>query len=179
MIFRPNSIPKNRPWRTSTSDNDVRSLDTGAARIGHGNCHLRNPLRFNGTKLPRWQPQPHLHMPISCSLLGLSTTWASSFLGRTFCPSPQCNFRRHATCFCTSGSNSLEHASLDCTAHHSARQCWLQQSNGACPLSMQQSFDTSAYVNMLVTLPATSRILHAFAKPLRRATYEHFLRASA
>ena len=68
---------------------------------------------------------------------------------------------------CASGSDSLEHALLFCTAHHSARQRWLQQSSGTCPLSM------------VLALPATSRMLHTFAKPLRRAKYEHVLRAWA
>ena len=77
---------------------------------------------------------------------------------------------------CANRSDSLEHALLYCTAHHNARQRCLQQSSGyPCSSCLTQT----CALTLLMTLPATSRMLHTFAKPLRRAKYDHFLRASA
>ena len=71
--------------------------------------------------------------------------------------------------FCASGSDSLEHALLYCTAHHMLVNagCAVAHARYQCSSCLTQT----RTLTLLVALPATSRMLHT--------KYEHFLRASA
>ena len=97
---------------------------------------------YSGSHSRRCTLSPN--MPISCPLP--SKFWASSFLGRTTCPSPQCKFPAALPAFLTVVIYLNMHC---CTAQHitNAHQRWLQQSGGTCPQSMQQLFGTNSCVN--------------------------------
>ena len=120
-----------------------------------------------------WQPTPHLHpvvygqqtCPLRARAWGLARCGHHDFSdGRTpffFSPARTAEaarpLREHPTyrepqpwtpCrFCAVGMDSLEHALLNCSAHQSARQHWMQQSGGTAPLSLHQLFSTDPCIN--------------------------------
>ena len=92
-----------------------------------------------------WPPTPHLHPVVygqqTCPLR--ARAWGLAQCGHHDFSDGRSARHGHADpltpCrFCAVGMNSLEHALLNCSAHQSARQRWMQQSGGTALLSLRR-----------------------------------------